>query len=106
KPVILSFKKKADKTNTTMGTTVIITEAWIGVVYSRPLKKVNMFKAMPKTEAKNSMIKSLDSMRCLGVNKLKIQNKMAAPKTRIKIKPKGFINPSSITSLANVKVKP
>ena len=46
---------------------------------------------MPKIEAIKSFIKSFFSIFSLGVNRLKNQNKQAAPKMRNKIKPKGLM---------------
>ncbi len=50
---ILFLIKILEKISTIIGDVTIITDALIGVVILKPLKKVNMFKPIPKKEAKS-----------------------------------------------------
>ena len=104
--VSFSDKNTADNNNTIIGAVIIITEALIGVVYSKPLKKVSIFRAIPKKEAKTKVLKSLRSIFSFLVNKLNNQNYAVAPIIRTIINPKGLIKPWEIIPFAKVKVSP
>ena len=89
-----------------MGVVIIMTAPLMGVVYSNPLKKANILSATPKNAAATNLGKSLESIFLVGVTSPKSQNSIPLQTTLIKIKPKGLMCPPTITSLANVKVKP
>ena len=74
---------------TIMGVETIITEAAMGEVMLRPLKKVSMFRATPKKAAAIMRGKSLRSIFSFGVKSQTSQNKIVEPPTRSKDKSVG-----------------
>jgi hypothetical protein len=80
----------ADKINTIMGVVTIITAAEMGEVKLNPLKKVSMLSATPKKAAAIIRGKSCRLIFSLEPKREISQNKIVAPKTRIKINPYGF----------------
>ncbi len=103
--VILSFKIKAESNNSKTGEIVIITELLMGVERLNPLKKASIFKAIPKKAQITKRNQSLRSIFSEGKKKLIVQKINAAPETRSKIKPKGWIT-SGINPLAIVWFMP
>ncbi len=53
--VIFSDRKNEDKTNIKIGVIVTITEAWIGVVSSKPFKNNSILIATPNTAPKKNV---------------------------------------------------
>ena len=99
--VIRSLKIKAESTNSKTGESVIITELFIGVERLNPLKKASIFRAIPKKAQIANRNQSRRSIFSGGRKKLIIQKINAAPETRNKIKPNGWIT-SGINPLAMV----
>ena len=102
-PVILSFKKIKEITNTIIGFVVIIIEALIGEVKLSPSKKNSWLTATPNNPHTASLIRSFFLIFSLMNRKYTIENKKTAELTLSKIKPEGIIY-SGITSLAKVKL--
>ena len=103
---IFSFNKIADNTSTIIGTVIIITDPFIGVVYCKPLKNVSIFKATPKNAALINLEKSFNSIFFDEPNSETIQNNAPAKVTLRTINPNGIMCPPSITSFAKVNVTP
>ena len=103
--VIFSFKKIADKMSNKTGASVITTELFIGVDKLSPLKNIVIFRAIPKKAQAIIRTQSRRSILSEGKNKLSNQNTEAAPRTRKRINPNGFIT-SGIKPLAMVWFAP
>lgn len=99
--VIRSRKINADSTKSKTGESVIITELLMGVERLNPLKKASIFKTIPKKAQITKRNQSRRSIFSEGKKRLMPQNTNAAPETRNKINPKGWIT-SGINPLAMV----
>lgn len=87
--VIFSLIKTAERIKTKIGEMVMMTEEFIGVDKLKPLKENNILITIPKIA---QAIILGQSRRCMGsyfVNILTNQNKIPAPVTLSRIKPKG-----------------
>jgi hypothetical protein len=82
-----SFKIIAERIKTIMGVVTIKTDAEIGEVKLKPLKKVSILKATPKKAAAMIRGKSLLSIFSLGRKSQISQNKITELPTRKTIKP-------------------
>ena len=87
--VMASRIKSEATTSTIIGLVVIISEALMGEVRSRPLKKSNWLVATPNTAHTNNLNKSLFSTFSRVIRELIRKKTIAVNNTRIKINPKG-----------------
>ena len=78
----------ADRIRTIIGTVIIITEPFIGVVYWRPLKNDNIFSATPKNAAATKKLAIFDAFEIL--NRIQEEENLLEDKPKEEQKKKTF----------------